>query len=270
MPEPGIFSISSSQPQNFSLPSDVIRYVLGNPTSSSHGILKLYQTCKYFFAKQPIHFLSQYEYDWDRPYFFIGWDYQTEDKKVLFWFTNFLQVSYISTFPSHQIYRCTITIFASSSSTLSLSDFELIVKENTIKDFRFYDSYIEYPDGSDVPVNVILEKLPNVSDFYHREDEQPISMETLTNLKRVKLWNKLDKFFITLNILTDDFDPIHLCEFIKLNAKTDSSSIFNFTIAGLDSHNNCMALHAAVGELIGTWNGVKPSIEIQHKSYNPY
>uniref|UniRef100_A0AC34F0T1 Uncharacterized protein n=1 Tax=Panagrolaimus sp. ES5 TaxID=591445 RepID=A0AC34F0T1_9BILA len=167
-----IYSFTSPRPQWFPFPNTVKQYIIKNPLSIK-GQQKLYQTCKYFYSKNPIIFIDWLE--WDR----LQRNFQTYSINYIIidisnivykiWLTKQLRVRAVTHTNAvsqllEKVYRCDLSHLCIFNQNISFDDYKLLTAEGNIKHFEFENVEVRYSDdGSLVSFECILEKLPKVA-----------------------------------------------------------------------------------------------------------
>lgn len=215
------FTFVSSRKQYFSLPPDVISYLLNNP-STPGGLQKLFQTCKYFFAKRQI-LVFHHKAHWYGNNQVVGvprgqtrvYNY---NKKVLFWFTGEI-FFYGHTLPRlDTIYRCSINDLSICRSKITFTDFQILVSAySKIKEFRLSFASIQYLNGDNVPIDVLLQMLPRLEKLSFENEREDFSNETLQKLVNVKFLNPLRSIYLRIIKASASFSPSLLCQFVTQN-----------------------------------------------------
>uniref|UniRef100_A0AC35FQV2 Uncharacterized protein n=1 Tax=Panagrolaimus sp. PS1159 TaxID=55785 RepID=A0AC35FQV2_9BILA len=226
----------SPQIQYFSLPNTYISYIHQNPIST-HGLEKLNQTCKYFFANQKVLIFSELAAVYRNGSIRSNKFKKREVLDLLkvdakFWFSGQLFL-YSFTCRLDRIFKCTVEYLKLYDTTLMFNEFEKLTAENTVIDFRSYnDSCIEYSDGTIVSIDVLLSMLPNVRHFEYYNNKEIYTGETLQKMNSINFNYILTNFSIRIANPADSFDPKLMCDFCDKNSST--SSLFNIC---LDSPN---------------------------------
>uniref|UniRef100_A0AC35FM71 F-box domain-containing protein n=1 Tax=Panagrolaimus sp. PS1159 TaxID=55785 RepID=A0AC35FM71_9BILA len=246
------FTFISPRKQYFPLPYNYMEYILKNPLSPQ-GLEKLYQTCKYFYSKYHILiFLNETHYNGEK--YLLQRNPVNRKPKVIdakLWFCDSLTIHQLSHYRLENIYRCSITALTILETTLTLNEFNFLVNENRIKSFDFSGSSVEYPDGTNVPIDEILKKVPNTYRFWYSNAKEIFDVETLRKLNEVQLNTKLEFCSLWLWSVGYSFDPLLLCRFVEKNAKRASS--FQFTVKGRENGEVAKSLKQPVDNLLKTW-----------------
>uniref|UniRef100_A0A914QYN8 Uncharacterized protein n=1 Tax=Panagrolaimus davidi TaxID=227884 RepID=A0A914QYN8_9BILA len=222
-------NFDNAHAQHSSLPLNIIYLLRKNLIGSPKVILKLYQTCKYFYFKQNLAFFDKICYNDGYGGYYINRQQMDKrpprkfkDSVLLISLNNTLIIS--SLFPSFLNETKTmkwfpnITILSLQRMALKFEEFEIVISINTIKDFSLRDSSITFSsNNSVVPMNVVLEKLPNVECFKYDNKEDLFPLEDLKKLNAMKLKNKFKVFHITIYKASESFDADLFCKFLENN-----------------------------------------------------
>uniref|UniRef100_A0A914Q510 FCP1 homology domain-containing protein n=1 Tax=Panagrolaimus davidi TaxID=227884 RepID=A0A914Q510_9BILA len=203
------YKFFSPRKQCFSFPSDVISSMLKQP-SSPNGLLKLYQTCKYFYSKKQILIMSDSKFDRSRFYYgeynpklLIGdfWDENYSDVQHLLWHTDKLQIlhyndryfekpEYLEKNRIPKFYRFSIKELELYKTVLSVDDFLLITAEKQIQTFTIHrDSWISNSDYSKVDLAEIFkfEVMPKLQFLTCYRDATNCTNEIFEKLSKIQL-----------------------------------------------------------------------------------
>uniref|UniRef100_A0A914P459 Uncharacterized protein n=1 Tax=Panagrolaimus davidi TaxID=227884 RepID=A0A914P459_9BILA len=209
---------SSSIRQYFSLPSNIIYYISKNP-SSSEVYNKMIQCCKYFFERNPIIVVPNMEENTVclndasecqkcKKECCIEIDLKKLACKI--WFTNQLviwdpNIAEIPPLFLSKIYRTEIQHLEIHEKFVKYDNFKFLAF--TAKDVYLNNVKMVYENGKDVPLEKILEEIPEVEQFYYYfgENSSKISVKTLMNIIKLKNLGNLETFrfyniFETLNV----------------------------------------------------------------------
>ena len=269
-----VYTFQSPLRQQFSLPFEVISQIL-NQKKSPIFLLKLYQTCKYFFTTLrvlPMISNSQCNlsmiYSNDK-YFHFG-------QNVLFWFHETLWFSHTRSSLPPKIYCCTLKELSFVCMTLRLTEFEIITLNSSIERFHLSLSDVVSPSGRYMDMDEVLHRLPICTNFYYRTEHETFSKETLIKLIESERLNKFKLLCITVFSLSP-FDPTLLCRFIHKNLSSESNCLLYFhdfagwpiTSADLATMECILKdIRAFFEPLRETWNGKTPNIVV--RAYNDY
>uniref|UniRef100_A0A914QSM9 Uncharacterized protein n=1 Tax=Panagrolaimus davidi TaxID=227884 RepID=A0A914QSM9_9BILA len=147
-----------------------MRYIITNPLSPK-SCQKLFKTCKYFYSTNPIIFIDWLE--WDR----LQRNFQTYSLNYVIidvnniaykmWLTKQLRVRSV-THPTavsqllNKVFRCDLSHLCIFNQKISFNDYCILVNGGNIKHFEMENVEIRDENGNLVPLEIILEKLPNV------------------------------------------------------------------------------------------------------------
>lgn len=160
------------------------------------------------------------------------------------------------TFPSWQIYRCTVRILYISGPVINLEDFKFITKENTIKDFVMHSDFIQGTDGEKVPLHIILQYLPNAESIAFLANEPAVTSNTLEAMIQIKFWNPLRGFWLAIG---EELNPELLSTFIQINAAVNSRWVLFF-----GDKNHIEPIWNRIKQMLDEWGIGKPTVEIRH------
>uniref|UniRef100_A0AC34GGR8 Uncharacterized protein n=1 Tax=Panagrolaimus sp. ES5 TaxID=591445 RepID=A0AC34GGR8_9BILA len=136
-----------------------------------------------------------------------------------------------------------------------MNEFDLLVNGNDIISFDFSGSSVVNPNGSNVPVDEILSKVPNIYRFWYSNPKEKFAAATLQKLNGVQLNTKLEFCSLWLWSVDPSFDPLLLCQFIERNAKKASS--FQFTIKGYNNEEVAISLKQPLEDVLHSWKNGK-------------
>uniref|UniRef100_A0AC34FTI1 Uncharacterized protein n=1 Tax=Panagrolaimus sp. ES5 TaxID=591445 RepID=A0AC34FTI1_9BILA len=200
--------LHSSIPQKLiPFPKSFMDYILLNPTSKD-GYLKLVKTCKYMFLQNPILLIDSMEHS---KYECEGGRIMLEEclnlcKETLiplnkiaakFWLYDHLEIrdtdkEKMDLFIS-KIFRCEIKVLELQSSTLLFEHFKALCSK--------YVEWakigkVKYSDGSEVPIEKLIDLLPNVNYLQHVFRKQ-VSQETIKKLKKLPQFSRIKELNLT-------------------------------------------------------------------------
>ena len=154
--------------QRFSIPGTLVHYILKHPTS--HRLLmKLIQTCKYFFSKNPILVIDSFWYN--RGSWYMGLNdeiipYDVDECPFKLWnMSSFVAVAnnVITQLVSAilpKVYRCELTELCLKGMTLSYDEFQFLTSSGNIKSLTTAKLILQHSDGSVVGIDEILQMVP--------------------------------------------------------------------------------------------------------------
>uniref|UniRef100_A0AC34FB38 Uncharacterized protein n=1 Tax=Panagrolaimus sp. ES5 TaxID=591445 RepID=A0AC34FB38_9BILA len=233
---------ASTLPQVFSLPESIIFYMAKNPPSS--GVhQKMIQSCKYFFAQNPILHLHCLCFDdkngWktcvensclgsmkNRKYREISLDMDKIQSKI--WIEFALEIfssnpSFTSSFIK-KLYNGNITYFELMGQNISFN--ELLFFFQNVICFALYKSTVFYENGGEVPCEIILASLPKLKKLIFRHPPTfHNDSKTVAELLKIPHLKNLVGF--VLDKLSESFDIETFFEYLKKNNKTCVVLIFN-------------------------------------------
>ena len=205
----------SAVQQKFSLPEALAFYIAQNPLSPKL-YNKLIKLCKYFWLNNPIITLNcldcypQYELgDWHAGGvngFRNKSQMKMENVNEKLWicealFVNGGQSESLASSIIPKIYRCDLTYMDLSSQMITFADFKLLVSSGSLFDLTLGQTIVKNADGSIVPIEKLIELLPNLRSFSYlnvSDDEglQTITSETAANLVVVPHFPQIESFKI--------------------------------------------------------------------------
>ena len=154
--------------QKFSIPSTIIYYISNNP-SSPNGYQKLTQTCKYFYAKNPIIVVYDIR--------FLGSDdfnlghrrYRSSIAKIAckFWVTHTVAYHYVNRLANEILHNKVIRITKLQLSSGNIVLDQILSPETlqSIREVYFRKTTFEHADGVPMSVEEIFEYFPNLESF---------------------------------------------------------------------------------------------------------
>uniref|UniRef100_A0A914PMX7 Uncharacterized protein n=1 Tax=Panagrolaimus davidi TaxID=227884 RepID=A0A914PMX7_9BILA len=167
----------NSSPQNFSFINPVIRYILDN---ANHILLrKLYQSCKYFYAKKQVPICFRFEtgipLDSIRNF---KYDEETFQLALPFENYNMLEMYYITTvFRSFnnewndcrmlsniisRLYRCDAKYILISDQNLYFDEFKFLIGHGNVIKLDCQNVKVKYSENEPVALEDIMALLPNI------------------------------------------------------------------------------------------------------------
>uniref|UniRef100_A0A914QCW1 Uncharacterized protein n=1 Tax=Panagrolaimus davidi TaxID=227884 RepID=A0A914QCW1_9BILA len=241
--------------QNFSIPNNIIYYILKNPKSAKL-YQKMIQTCKYFFIKNPIIVIDS------RLYFYGENQWKVERKlyditKVTckFWITGDLCIApkylninknmnkniVFSIIP--KLYKCAPKYLFIYNQNIFFQDLSFFI--SSAENIDFTDACVKNDDGSNVSVETIVEIAfkAKVITFGRRFT---ITSKTMKELLKIPNFLKLDEFCM-LDI-SEDFDLETFYNYMKKNKTT--KFWFHFQNQISEAYKN--RIETIVDEIIAT------------------
>ena len=182
--------------QKFTLPEALIFYIAQNPLSPKlyH---KLIRCCKYFWLNNPLITLNDlffYDDSW-RTGTINGFDnrqkFQIEHLNENLWICELLsirddrnQLMASSIIP--RIYRCDFTGISFSQQTLLFDEFKKFTTSGFV-DLFFNKTLVKNDDGSIVPIENLIELMPNLEYFHYENVTTDDGLQTITRETAAKL-----------------------------------------------------------------------------------
>uniref|UniRef100_A0AC34GRK8 Uncharacterized protein n=1 Tax=Panagrolaimus sp. ES5 TaxID=591445 RepID=A0AC34GRK8_9BILA len=209
--------------QNFSLPDSVIYYMAMNP-SSAHVYQKLIQTCKYFFAKNPIIVLQCLHFIDDEWIICVGeckitksngrkFDIEKISRK--FWITHVLNTGVDGQIapPSiiSKLYRCDIKHCLLHQQSITFD--QLLFLASSADVLILEKCVVTDNSGSHVQIENIVAAFPTILKFASNQDALNTSINTVKNLFKIPHFSTLSRFFMFQ--ISDLFDIETVYEYLK-------------------------------------------------------
>uniref|UniRef100_A0A914PNF4 Uncharacterized protein n=1 Tax=Panagrolaimus davidi TaxID=227884 RepID=A0A914PNF4_9BILA len=262
------FTFNSLRIQSFSIPSNIIYYIIKDP-SSPNGIQKLQQTCKYFFVKNKVIVVK------DGYFSFISWPVFHKTRNInkihhfnaKFWFTGTLEFNAWQAFfelditVCSKIYKNDIISLTVNYMHINIKEYEILTSSKNLKTVLIINSDILDDGKNELPIEIILKQLPFITKFSHikrNEDSdlnRTITNETLKNLIAISNDNKMVSFAISGYQLSPILDPSLFCSFIKRAAAPKASFRFFFNYNSAEQKHE---LSVAVEQMLKTWDHDQP------------
>ena len=213
------YSIKLPRNQDLSLPHPIILYLL--ETESPHLLQKLQKSCKYFFAKKKVLVIAErvkFQFK-NGEYCLEHWRGTTLPLgETPFWLTDFeCRANNCYPFFRPHIYRVTLTYLNLWHQNLSLADIDFLLADNKLEWLYLSRVDLQNSDGSPIPIDYILAKVPNITHFNFYNKSEIYSNELLAKLNQVKLFKKLKWFHLSLYRKSEELDPEILGKFIEDN-----------------------------------------------------
>ena len=226
------YSFISPRDQNFSIPYNIIWYIINNPISPS-GFLKLQKTCKLFYSKKRIIVVdSKVQYEMNRLFYFASKadNFKCTDLKLgktQYWLTQLASYHCGLSSISRYIYRCDLTYLYIKNQDLTLAEIDFLLSNQKMKHLCLANVNIRDDDCFPVPVWYIFSKAPNLTTFYYGNKCEIFSTETFKKLNKIKL-NK--DVHLTISMISDWIDPLVICKFVEKKAARSADFCFVFDI----------------------------------------
>ena len=222
------YSFEFPRHQHFSLRFNLICYIIENP-STSEVLLKLQQTCKYFFAKNKVIVVPfKIFYDFDKVCFVDSKEEKVSIPlgKIKYWFNSTGSLNGywkpFCLFITPHVYRITLKKLSMTYDSLSLNDLNMLLSNKKMEEIYMYMVDIRDPDGNVVPVEYVLSRVPHIREFRFCNQYEIYSNDAMKKLNNVKLFNKLNCFSLGFEEIPEGLDPEILYEFIRRNAAPDA------------------------------------------------
>ena len=211
------YSFNSPRRQRFSLPHPLILYLL--ETESPHLLQKLHQACKYFFAKKKILVAADAISDFGSP----NWNPVLRCNNfelpltptTRYWVTDLYccrKDSYSILRP--YIYRATLSQLHILYQNLSLNDIDFLLN-NKMQKLILYRVDIHDVDGNPVPIDYILGKVPEVTEFGYHNKCEIYSNQSLSKLNFITLKKKLSLLSLSMSQTSEEIDAEILGTFVE-------------------------------------------------------
>ena len=199
------YSFDFPRRQHFSLPYFIIAYLI--ETESPHLLQKLQKCCKYFFAKKTILVADKHIRCFsttNNGTFVVDSNRMklTLPKSKKWWLTS-LSCDVKNSFSTIRpyIYCATLSKLCIWEEDLSLNDINILLSNNKMKELVFSRVNIRDADGTPVPVDYILGKVPNITTFDYYNICESYSNESLEKLKSLNFFKRLRFFALGMNEL---------------------------------------------------------------------
>uniref|UniRef100_A0A914R0H9 Uncharacterized protein n=1 Tax=Panagrolaimus davidi TaxID=227884 RepID=A0A914R0H9_9BILA len=163
-----------------------------------------------------------------------------------------------------KIYYNCITSLVLCSTTLKISDYEILTSSKLLKDvdIQYYNILDNYENK--ISLDKIFEQTPNVEKFSFQRYKvsDGLTNKIMENMTAILKGNYVKHFLVTGCLFSPNFDPNLLCAFIKKAVAPDS--VFHFlTCKGFNEQY--FEIKKAVNEMIKEWDNSdhqKPVIDI--------
>ena len=172
-----VFTSTPPGKQRFSIPENIVHYIMKNPTSYQIW-KKLIQVCKYFFSKNPIVVVDSLwrvygsTFNWDVCLFYYGRkNIDIENISFKLWIisdldaVNYYPQAYLD-LPIQKIYRSELTKLRLQNVSLSYNEFKFLTSSDTINQMKLVRVLIQHNDGSSLSYDEILQLVPSVKHVF--------------------------------------------------------------------------------------------------------
>ena len=181
--------------QQLLLPEALVFYMAMNP-SSPEAYHKLIRCCKYFWLKNPVITLSSLHHFHDS----IFWktlvingillqenqNLKIENLNEKLWYYWSLtifdernQLAASSFIP--RIYRCDLRYLSLGYQTVSIGEFVKFTSSGTLESLDLYRTTVKNGDGTIVPIEKLIELLPNLQAIYYENVSGEDGLHTITS-----------------------------------------------------------------------------------------
>uniref|UniRef100_A0A914QBS2 Uncharacterized protein n=1 Tax=Panagrolaimus davidi TaxID=227884 RepID=A0A914QBS2_9BILA len=256
--------------QSWPFRDSFINYITKTP-SNSKAWTKLIQSCKYFFAKNPI--LVTENLWWDEEKEWLA-SLKNDERPVDFsklsskvWITNKFNATYV---PSEngisliipKIYKCDANFSRLLYDVISYEDFSFL--STNVRKIVLHENIVKNSDGSIVPFENLIAVLPKIKIifFYDKIDSSCITKNTVKELLKIPHFSKIDRF--ELFGTTEKFDIETFFTYLKKNKHTKFTISFGNSIS--ETYKN--RLEEIVDEIIETEEHDYKIPEIEYNGIN--
>uniref|UniRef100_A0AC35F9W6 F-box domain-containing protein n=1 Tax=Panagrolaimus sp. PS1159 TaxID=55785 RepID=A0AC35F9W6_9BILA len=208
--DPPLYSFKHPYPQCFSLPFDVIKYMIKN-CKSAKVWKKLIMTCKHFYSKNPVfpvkhlHVYPDSKCEADEEKFnsskFIPkfWVYDSFNYHASNFSNSKLEIP--------KIFKFDLRSLIMFDQNLTFNDYQKLTSSGSLKSIILYFCKIQNSDGTIVTVDKLLENLKHLEEFKFI-DFNPLMFQSDTVKKMVQHLNGFKNNNKTLRIEISFYEPI--------------------------------------------------------------
>uniref|UniRef100_A0A914PIW9 Uncharacterized protein n=1 Tax=Panagrolaimus davidi TaxID=227884 RepID=A0A914PIW9_9BILA len=237
--------------QSWPFRDTLINYITKTP-SNSKAWQKLIQSCKYFFAKNPVLVIENLwwdEEDWCASLNNDAGPVDFTKISLKFWITN--KFSATCAPPGNgisliipKIYKCGVKYLSLVKDVISYKDFSFLF--SNLENIVLRDNIVKNSDGSIVPFEKIFAVLPKIKEcyFYDKIDSSCITKNTIKELLQIPHFSKINKLYFYQ--IPETFDIETFFKYSKKNKHTKFSITFGNSIS--ETYKN--RLEAVVDEII--------------------
>ena len=198
--------------QRFSLPQTLVYYIAKNPPSPEF-YNKIIKCCKYFWLKNPVITLNELRHYYNdigilRSETTIGSaniiNAQLENVVDKLWIHQKLivgdeQKQLLASSLMPKIYRCDLTSLSLGFQNICFDDFKVFISSGSLEYLGLHKTIVEADDGIIVPIEELIELLPNLQEFVFSnvttdEGLQTITSKTAANLIAIPNFPKVQIF----------------------------------------------------------------------------
>uniref|UniRef100_A0A914PQE8 Uncharacterized protein n=1 Tax=Panagrolaimus davidi TaxID=227884 RepID=A0A914PQE8_9BILA len=240
--------------QNWPFRDSLINYITKNP-SNAKAWTKLIQSCKYFFAKNPVFVIDKLGHEsngWTA--FLNGIQKSIDFTKISskLWITekfdgfNALNPPKNVSWIIPKLYKCDAKYLGLVNDVISYEDF-LFLSSN-LEEIILYKCIVKKDNGSIVPLEKLVQVLPKIKSilFCENFDETSITSNIVKELLELQHFSKIDKF--ELQNIPEIFDIETFFTYLKKNKHTK----FTITFVNSISETYKNRLKEIVDEIIET------------------
>uniref|UniRef100_A0A914QNS5 Uncharacterized protein n=1 Tax=Panagrolaimus davidi TaxID=227884 RepID=A0A914QNS5_9BILA len=255
--------------QNWPFRDSLINYITKTP-SNSKAWTKLIQSCKYFFAKNPILVVEDLWWDEEKEWLASlnngegPVEFSKFSSKV--WITNKFDATF--TKPENvsliipKIYKCDANFSRLLYDVISYENFSFL--SSNLKNIVFYNNVVKNENDETVPFEKLIAVLPKIKSivFYDKIDSSCITKNTVKELLKISHFSKIDKLYFFH--IPETFDIETFFTYLKKNKHTKFTISFGNSIS--ETYKN--RLEAIVDEIIETEEHDYKIPEIEYNGIN--
>ena len=185
--------------QKFSLPEALIYYIAKNPPSAKF-YEKLIKCCQYFWLKNPIITLDGLSWYYRGKYwgtykmngFGERQRFEIENLNEKLWIYQTLSVrndqnQFLASSLIPRIYMCNLTRLYLSDQTLSFDELKKFISPDSLECLDLHKTIVKNDNGTVVPMENLIELLPNLQSFQYRNVTTEDGLRTITSETAAKL-----------------------------------------------------------------------------------
>lgn len=232
------YGSSPPQRQHFSLPFEVICYMIANPLSPE-GCDKLQKTCRYMYwlnkynivvLNETVTSLNSYDnHRWDEIYL-------NDYKDINIWLIGGFHVGLTI---SENISRCSLKELQIRNKDLSVRELDFLSEGERITFLRLIKVNIRDENGALVPIDKVLSKMPNIRILdYSCNKNEMFTTETFQRMNSLKFNTGFRCFELKIFKLSEDADISLLSQFMMKNATHDSFYDIGLRFENSRSHHS--------------------------------
>uniref|UniRef100_A0AC35EY84 Uncharacterized protein n=1 Tax=Panagrolaimus sp. PS1159 TaxID=55785 RepID=A0AC35EY84_9BILA len=160
---PPIYTIKHPYPQRFSLPFEVIKYMIQN-CKSGKAWKKLIMTCKHFYSKKPVFPVKHLHAYPDSKCEADEEKFNSSKFFPKLWLYDSLCANTMMSTP--KIYKFDLQVLRIAFQNLSFADYQKLTSSGSLKNIGLRFVTIENADDTIVPADKLLEGLDNLDKFF--------------------------------------------------------------------------------------------------------